>query len=174
MGSVRNERLFQTGEDRQTGIGSIASLMRKKSIEIFLSYSGKDSFEASLMQFAVEQLLTDLGVTVWTYERDQAKSERQIGKSLKVRVQQSAAVIFLASPSTFNSGAAQWMELAYADAFDIPIFVILHRMTFNDLKKMEGGVPPLLLESQCNPSSEWRAIVRDIECNLRNEEGRQD
>src|SRR5687767_10321244 len=106
-------------------------------IEIFLSYSGKDSFEASLLQFALEQLLADLSVRVWTYERDQAKSERQIGKSLKQRVQKSAAAIFLASPSTFNSGAAQWMELAYADAFDVPIFVLLHKMTFKTLKAME-------------------------------------
>jgi hypothetical protein len=142
--------------------------MSKKRTEIFLSYSGKDSFEASLLQFAIEQLLSDLDATVWTYERDQEKSERQVGKSLKVRVQQSAAVIFLASPSTFSSGAAQWMELAYADAFDIPTFVILHRMCFHDLKKMECGVPPLLLEGQCNPSSEWRAVVDDIKGKLRN------
>src|SRR5262245_65041131 len=99
--------------------------MNKKGMEIFLSYSGKDSFEAGLLQFAVERLLAHLDVTVWTYERDQAKSERQVGKSLKLRVQQSAAVIFLASPSTFNSGANKWMELAYADAFDVQIFVII-------------------------------------------------
>jgi len=35
-------------------------------IEIFLSHSGKDSFEASLLQFAIEQLLADLRVKVWT------------------------------------------------------------------------------------------------------------
>lgn len=142
--------------------------MSRKSIEIFLSYSGKDSFEASLLQFALEQLLTDLGVKVWTYERDQAKSERQIGKSLKLRVQNSAVAIFLASPSTFNSGAAQWMELAYADAFDVPIFVLLHQLTFQDLKAMEAGVPPLLLEGQCNPSSEWKAVVAEIRRRLEN------
>jgi hypothetical protein len=136
--------------------------MDRNSIDIFLSYSGKDSFEAGLLQFAMEQLMSDLAVKVWTYERDQAKSERQIGKSLKLRVQNSAAAVFLASPSTFDSGAAQWMELAYADAFDIPIFVLLHRLTFQDLKSMEAGVPPLLLEGQCNPSSEWKAVVTEI------------
>ena len=141
--------------------------MSRKTIEIFLSYSGKDSFEASLLQFAIEQLLEDMGVKVWTYERDQAKSERQIGKSLKRRVQKSDAAIFLASPSTFNSGAAQWMELAYADAFDVPIFVILHRMTFKALRGMEEGVPPLLIEGQCNSSSEWKAVISTIRRQLR-------
>jgi TIR domain len=132
------------------------------SLDVFLSYSGKDSFEASLLQFALEQMLSDLGIRIWTYERDQAKSERQIGKSLKLRVQSSAAVVFLASPSTFDSGAAQWMELAYADAFEIPIFVLLHHMTFKTLKGMEDGVPPLLLEGQCSPASEWRVVVSEI------------
>lgn len=136
--------------------------MSRTSIEIFLSYSCKDSFEASLLQFAIEQLLADMDVKVWTYERDQAKSERQIGKSLKLRVQNSAVALFLASPSTFNSGAAQWMGLAYADAFDVPIFVLLHQMTFKALKAMEEGVPPLLLEGQCNPSTEWKAVVAEI------------
>jgi len=136
--------------------------MSPKSIEIFLSYSGQDSFEAGLLQFAIEQLLGDLGVTVWTYERDQAKSERQIGKSLKLRIQNSVAVIFLASPSTFNSGAAQWMELAYADAFDVPIFVLLHQMTFKTLRTKEEGVPPLILEGQCNSASEWKTVVAAI------------
>jgi len=131
-------------------------------IDVFLSYAGTDSVEASLLQFALETMLADLHVGIWTYERDQAKSERQIGKSLKLRVQQSAAVIFLASPSTFSSGAAQWMELAYADAFDIPIFVLLHHITFKNLKAMEEGVPPLLLEGQCNPAAEWKSVVAEI------------
>ena len=134
----------------------------RSRLEIFLSYSGKDRFEASLLQFAIEQILEDLEVCVWTYERDQEKSERQIGKSLKERVHGSAAVIFPASPSTFSSGAAQWMELAYADAFDVPIFVLLHQMTFKTLKAMEEGVPPLLLEGQCNLAAEWQTVVAAI------------
>jgi hypothetical protein len=141
--------------------------MNRKSMEIFLSYSGKDSFEASLLQFAIEKLLGDLGVKVWTYERDQVKSERQIGKSLKTRIQNSVAAIFLASPSTFNAGATQWMELAYADAFGVPIFVLLHQMTFTTLRTKEEGVPPLLLEGQCNPASEWKTVVAAIRRTLR-------
>ena len=131
-------------------------------MEIFLSYSGKDSFEAGLLQFALERLLEDLGVTVWSYERDQDKGERRIAHSLKTRVQGSSAAVFLASPATFASGAAQWMELAYADAFDVPIYVILHRLSFAELKGKEQGVPPLLIEGQCNPSSQWKDVIAAI------------
>jgi hypothetical protein len=131
-------------------------------MEIFLSYSGKDSFEAGLLQFALERLLEDSGVTVWTYERDQDKGERQVAQSLKTRVRAARAAIFLASPATFSSGAAQWMELAYADAFDVPIYVLLHRLSFAELKAKEEGVPPLLLEGQCNPSSQWRDVIAAI------------
>ena len=141
--------------------------MQQDPIQIFLSYSGQDAFEAGLLQFAIEQLLADINVRIWTYERDQQKSERQIGRSLKARVQSSAAVIFLASPSTFDSGAAQWMELAYADAFDVPIFVLLHQMTFKTLKAMEQGVPPLLLEGQCNDAMEWKTVVASIRDSLK-------
>ena len=50
---------------------------------IFLSYAGDDAFEASLLQYAIEHLLVEQNVTVWTFQRDQSKSERQIAKSLK-------------------------------------------------------------------------------------------
>ena len=135
-------------------------------MEVFLSYSGRDSFEASLLQFALEQMLGDLDVVVWTYERDQGRDERKIGQSLKNRVQQASAAIFLASPATFASGAAQWMELAYADAFGVPIFVLLHRLTFAELKAKEEGVPPLLLEGQCNPAVQWKDIATDLRTRL--------
>lgn len=135
-------------------------------MELFLSYSGKDSFEAGLLQFALERMLENLGVTVWTYERDQDKGERNIAYSLKTRVQGSSAAIFLASPATFASGAAQWMELAYADAFDVPIYVLLHRLSFAELKAKEEGVPPLLLEGQCNPSSQWKDVIAAIRAKL--------
>ncbi len=135
-------------------------------MELFLSYSGKDSFEAGLLQFALERMLENLGVTVWTYERDQDKGERSIAYSLKTRVQGSSAAIFLASPATFASGAAQWMELAYADAFDVPIYVLLHRLSFAELKAKEEGVPPLLLEGQCNPSSQWKDVIKAIRAKL--------
>lgn len=135
-------------------------------MEVFLSYSGRDSFEAGLLQFALEQMLGDLGVAVWTYGRDQEKDQRQIGHSLKTRVQRASAAIFLASPSTFASGAAQWMELAYADAFDVPIFVLLHRLTFAELKAKEEGVPPLLLEGQCNPAAQWKDVAIALRAQL--------
>ena len=38
----------------------------------------------------------NLDVVVWTYERDQSRDERKIGQSLKNRVQQASAAIFLA------------------------------------------------------------------------------
>lgn len=129
---------------------------------IFLSYSGDDAFEASLLQFAVEQMLADLQVTVWTYQRDQARDERSVGQSLRERVQDSAATLFLVSPSTLEGGAAQWMELAYADAFRVPTYVILHRITFSELRARERGVPPLLIEGQCNPAAEWKPLIGEL------------
>src|SRR5437016_4470858 len=130
--------------------------------QVFLSYSGEDAFEASLLQYAIEQMLAEQKATVWTYQRDQARDERNIGKSLKDRVRESSATIFLVSPSTLDTGAAQWMELAYADAYDVPTFIILHRLTFAELKSRERGVPPLLLESQCNPSAEWKNVIESL------------
>lgn len=130
-----------------------------------MSYAGDDAFEASLFQYAIEQLLGKLMVTVWTYHRDQSKSERKIGKSLKDRVRESEAAVFLLSPSTFSGGATQWMELAYADAFDVPAYILLHRMTFAEMKERDK-VPPLVLERQCNPSSEWKSVVDAIRVQL--------
>ena len=133
---------------------------------MFLSYSGEDAFEASLLQYAVEQMLADLNATVWTFQRDQARDERSIGNSLKDQVRESSATIFLVSPGTLTAGAAQWMELAYADAYGVPTFIILHRLTFAELRRRERGVPPLLLESQCNASAEWKSVVADLRAGL--------
>lgn len=140
--------------------------MAHNSSEVFLSYSSDDAFEASLLQFAIEHILADLGVKVWAYQRDQAKSEREIAKSLKERVRRSSAAIFLISPSTVDTGATQWTELAYADAFEVVTFVILHHLTYQDLKTRERGVPPLLLQGQCNQSGDWRAVVTQLRDNL--------
>jgi hypothetical protein len=129
---------------------------------VFLSHAGEDGFEAGLFQYAIEQMLADTNVTVWTYERDQRLDERSIGKSLKDRVRESKATVFLVSPSTLNAEAAQWMELAYADAYNVPTFIILHRLTFAELKSRERGVPPLLLESQCNAAAEWKSIIESL------------
>jgi TIR domain-containing protein len=130
--------------------------------QVFLSHAGEDEFEASLLQYAIEQMLADVNVIVWTYERDQRPDERNIGKSLKDRVRESKATIFLVSPSTLNAGAAQWMELAYADAYNVPTFIILHHLTFEQLKSHERGVPPLLLESQCNAAVTWKSIIESL------------
>jgi len=140
--------------------------MASRNRQLFLSYAGEDAFEASLLQYALEHMLADLGARVWTYQRDQSKDQRNIGKSLKDRVRESSATIFLVSPSTLNSGAAQWMELAYSDAFDVPTFVLLHHLTFSEVKGRDKGVPPLLLEGQCNASAEWKSVVFDVRSRL--------
>lgn len=129
---------------------------------IFFSYSSQDKVEAQLFQFAFETLLADIGVKIWTYERDQAKSERIVAEALKQKVRESDAMCFLVSDSTLSGGAAQWMELAYADAFEIPTFVILHRITFDNLKSSTSSVPPLLLASHCNLADKWRDIAKEI------------
>ena|SRR5689334_8471005 len=130
--------------------------------QIFLSYSGDDACEASLLQFALESLLADRGVRVWTYQRDQGGDTRSVNASLKEQIRVSRATVFLASPSTIKGGAVQWMELAYADAFKIPTFVLLHRITFAKLRTKERGVPPFLVEGQCTPSTNWRHIIDDL------------
>lgn len=133
-----------------------------KKRQVFVSYSGHDAFEASLLQYALESLLADYGVTAWTFQRDQSHSEKEIARSLKERVKQSIATVFLVSPTTLESGATQWMELAYSDAFDVATFVLLHHLDYQELKSRERGVPPLLLSSQSNSAFEWRQIVNDI------------
>lgn len=127
---------------------------------IFLSHAGEDAFEASLLQFAVETILTHLGAAVWSYRRDQLHDERDIAGGLKARVRQSDAVIFLLSPSTLETSGTQWMELAYADAFDRPVFILLHHIEFADLAARSQGVPPLVLAAQCNDAAlDWRSVI---------------
>jgi hypothetical protein len=133
-----------------------------KKAQIFISYSGHDDFEASLLQFAFEKLLEEKGVTTWTFQRDQKHSEKEIASSLKEKVKQSIATVFLVSPSTLESGATQWMELAYSDAFNVETYILLHHLSYTDLKKYERGIPPLLLSSQCNSALEWKKIAADI------------
>ena len=140
----------------------VSLAMRLANHRIFISYSGHDSFEASLLQYAIETMLSSENVSAWTYERDQARSESDVAAALKDSIRNSAATVFLVSPATINGGAAQWMELAYADAFGIPTFVLLHHLDFRNLKARERGVPPLLLASQCNSAQQWRTIVDDL------------
>ena len=136
--------------------------MTSRLNKIFLSYSGEDAFEASLLQYAFETLLYDEDVQIWTYKRDQHKDEKNISESLKERVKESKATIFLVSPTTLDTGATQWMELAYSDAFDVPTFILLHRMTYQELRGREKGVPPLLLSGQCNDAVEWMDLVPEL------------
>jgi hypothetical protein len=130
--------------------------------QVFISYSGRDAFEASLLQYALESMLGSEDVQAWTFQRDQARSEKDIARSLKDRVRESCASVFLVSPDTLESGATQWMELAYADAFNVTTFVLLHHIDFADLRRRATGVPPLLLSSQCNTANEWKLVVEDI------------
>ena len=135
--------------------------------QIFISYSGRDEVEASLLQYALETLLVAEGVTAWSYQRDQSRSEKEIARTLKDRVRDSAAVVFLVSPETLETGATQWMELAYADAFEVKTFILLHHLEFGDLKQRGKGVPPLLLSSQCSAAVEWKVVVEAIRALLK-------
>jgi hypothetical protein len=127
---------------------------------VFLSHVGEDGFEAGLLRYAVEHMLGHLGVSVWTYIRDQNRAERDVAGSLKARIRESSAVIFLLSPSTFETSGTQLMELAYADAFDKPIFIPLHRMRYADLSATTPGVAPLLLAAQCNDATlDWKRVI---------------
>lgn len=130
--------------------------------QIFLSHSGDDSCEASLLAYAIESLLAARRVKVWTYQRDQQGETRSVATSLKDQVRRSRAMVFLASPSTVKAGAAQWMELAYADAADLPTFVLLHRITYAKLRMKERGGPPFITEGHCTASVAWRTIVDEL------------
>lgn len=130
--------------------------------QVFISYSGHDAFEASLLQYAIESLLAAEKVAAWTYQRDQERSEKDIAAALKQRVRESIATVFLVSPATLEGGASQWMELAYADAFEVKTFILLHHLEYKELQTRERGVPPLLIASQCNAALEWRNIIADI------------
>ena len=134
--------------------------------QIFLSYSSDDSCEPSLLVYAIETLLANAHVRVWTYQRDQTGDTRSVATSLKDQVRRSKAMVFFASPSTLKLGAAQWMELAYADAADVPTYVLLHRITYAKLKMKERGVPPFITEGLCTPSLEWRRVVDELRSRL--------
>jgi hypothetical protein len=63
------------------------------------------------------------------------------------------------------------MELAYADAFDVKTFILLHHLNFFDLRQRATGVPPLLLSSQCNSAIEWKNVIADIRSIVKELEG---
>jgi hypothetical protein len=120
----------------------------------------------------VEDLLDDLGVKVWAYNRDQRGDERTIAGSLKRRVKKSSAAIVLISQYTLAQGATQWMELSYADAFKVPTFILLHHMTFDELKKSDKSVPPLVLQGHCTPALRWRSLEGDLRRHCRHRGGK--
>jgi hypothetical protein len=130
--------------------------------QVFISYSSHDEFEASLLKFAAESILANKNVIAWMYQRDQNRTSKDVANSLKEHVKSSIATLFLVSPNTLDSGATQWMELAYSDAFNIKTYILLHHLTYQQLKNREKGVPPLLLSSQCNPDSYWLEVINEI------------
>ena len=146
---------------RSTGLSSGTTAVAGMA-QIFLSYASEDGFEASLLQARLEHVLQDLGVSVWTYERNQNGDERSIAEALRDRIRSSSATIMLVSPFTLNGGATQWMELAYADAYDVPTFVLLHHLAYDELKQSHHGVPPLLMQGQCTAAKNWRTIEEDL------------
>jgi hypothetical protein len=129
---------------------------------VFLSYAGEDAFEASLLQYAIETSLSPLDIKVWTFHRDQSRYESQVAQSLKEHVRRSDAFIFLVSPTTLDSGASQWMELAYADAFEIPTFILMHHLRDDELRQRGKGVPPRLLSGQRTQAVDWKNLVEEI------------
>jgi hypothetical protein len=66
----------------------------------------------------------------------------------------------------------QWMELAYADAFDKPVFILLHHIRFADLAARHQGVPPLVLASQCNDAAlDWTNVIHAVRDRLKADVG---
>jgi hypothetical protein len=129
-------------------------------VKMFLSHSEHDRFEAELLQIALEDALRDWHVRVWGYMRDQSADERNVAASLPEAIKESAALVFLLSPAT---GPTQWMELAYADAFDVPTFILLHKTTFEKLRSSKRCAPPLVLSGQCTAAVDWRTVIPEIE-----------
>jgi len=140
--------------------------MGNESTQIFISYASQDAFEADLLQYAVESVLKEENVSAWTFHRDQNLSEKEIAESLKRQIQQSAALIILISPYTIEHGSTQWMELAYADSFNVKIYIMLHHLTYQELKERKSGVPPFVFASQCNQAVDWRKIINEIKLDL--------
>lgn len=142
---------------RVSGAGTTTKL------RIFLSHAGEDRFEASLLQYAVEHMLARLNTMVWSYHRDQSRSEADIADALLDRVRESDAMIFLASPATMAASITQWMELAYAHQLGLPRYILLHRLRYKDLVTGDRAAPSLLLAAQCNDAAlEWRDVIERL------------
>lgn len=133
-----------------------------KKLQIFISYSSHNEFEATLLQFAIEKLLEDKKVSVWTFQKDQKCSEKEVANSIKQKVKESIATVFLVSPYTLKSGATQWMELAYSHAFNVETYILLHNLSYKDLQTKGRSIPPLVTSSQCNLATKWELIINKM------------
>jgi hypothetical protein len=80
----------------------------------------------------------------------------------RASIYEMCSTIFLVSPATLDGGGTQWMELAYSDAFEVPTFVVMHHLTYQDLTANDKGIPPLLLSSQCNPATDWQRLIGQV------------
>ena len=63
--------------------------------QVFISYAGRDAFEASLLRYAIESMLRSEGVEAGTFQRDQARSEKEVARSLKDRVRECASIFLV-------------------------------------------------------------------------------
>ena len=126
---------------------------------LVLSHAEEDLFEATLLQVVLEQSLADVGASVWAYGRDQAPQQKNVAASLPKIIGEAAALVFLLSP---DSSPTQWMELAYADAFEIPTFILVHRTTFAKLAAAKRGMPPFVVTGQSIRAVEWKRIVEPL------------
>jgi hypothetical protein len=131
-------------------------------MQIFLSHTGEDAFEADLLQLTLERWLADLNVKVWSYLRDQSTAERRVSGEILSQVRRSDAMLYLVSPATLDGGANQTIELGYAEALEKRIEVMLHRLSYDDLKAAGRKVPISVLEGSCTPATDWRKVAQSL------------
>ena len=84
-------------------------------MQIFLSHTGEDAFEADLLQLTLERWLADLNVKVWSYLRDQSTAERRVSGEILSQVRRSDAMLYLVSPATLDGSctpATDWRKVA--------------------------------------------------------------
>ena len=103
--------------------------------QVFISYSGRNAVEASLLQYALEGLLIDEEVVAWSYERDTSediiivdpqhklKAGSNIRKVIRDAISSASKVVIIASD---NSSGSQWVnyEAGMAVALEKPIVVM--------------------------------------------------
>lgn len=75
-------------------------------------------------------------------------------------------MVLLLSPATLAAPGDQWTELAYADAFDVDRFILLHRVTRADVLQQERGIPALILSANCVLARDWRGILPELRTRL--------